>query len=401
MTELLSTNMNRVKIPTILLLLMLLLFGIASAEVRTLLVTGEYRMAVYDTAEDAKHMALLDAKRLALEQAGTYVESITQVKNLDLTRAEMKSYTAGIVEVVTQTVRTLREGSVTVVRVDAMVKIDTDDVSRQIEVLRKNESARAEILRLNSENDRLWKELEAKTQELYTRKSPNGVEELLEQRRQLSKELDFLNLLNSATIALASSNDWIGIGSSTVEGRNRARELLDRAFTLYPTGSRKLDSFWHSSNGILLVEEGDPAGSARAFRNAIRLQPNITDNHANLGGALAESGDLEGAIVELHEAIRLEPNNFVAHMNLGYALLSSGELDAALAEYKELVRLRRDSAVAHGHLGGALYFKGDLDAAIAECRKALRLDPELGLAHVFLGGAFLSKGDLEIGRAHV
>ncbi len=53
----------------------------ASAEIRTISATGEYRMGDNDTRTDAKRLALLDAKRLALEQAGTYIESITEVKN--------------------------------------------------------------------------------------------------------------------------------------------------------------------------------------------------------------------------------------------------------------------------------------------------------------------------------
>ena len=42
-----------------------------------------------DTRADAKRLALLDAKRLALEQAGTYIEGISEVKNLDLAKEEI------------------------------------------------------------------------------------------------------------------------------------------------------------------------------------------------------------------------------------------------------------------------------------------------------------------------
>ena len=70
--------------------------GPAVAEVRTLTATGEYRMGDNDTRTDAKRLALLDAKRLALEQAGTYLESVTEVKNLQVSRDELRAYTAGI-----------------------------------------------------------------------------------------------------------------------------------------------------------------------------------------------------------------------------------------------------------------------------------------------------------------
>src|SRR5574341_2609231 len=111
----------------------------AATEVRTLTATGEYRMGDNDTKTDAKRLALLDAKRQALEQVGTYLEGVTEVKNLRVTKDEIRSYTAGIVEVVEQATRTTLEGETTVVRVDVTVKVDTAVVTRQLGELRKNE----------------------------------------------------------------------------------------------------------------------------------------------------------------------------------------------------------------------------------------------------------------------
>src|SRR5215468_11266872 len=48
--------------------------------------SAEYRMGDHDTRMDATRMAIDDAKRQALEQAATYLESVTEVKNLDVTR---------------------------------------------------------------------------------------------------------------------------------------------------------------------------------------------------------------------------------------------------------------------------------------------------------------------------
>src|SRR5437016_13807568 len=112
------------------MLLCLLSVSNADAEIRTITATGEYRMGDNDSRSDAKRLALLDAKRLALEQAGTYIESITEVENFDLSKEEIRAYTAGIVEVVEQPTRTTMEGATTVVRVDVTVKIDTDVVMR-------------------------------------------------------------------------------------------------------------------------------------------------------------------------------------------------------------------------------------------------------------------------------
>ncbi|HEX9782205.1 MAG TPA: hypothetical protein VGA56_05655, partial [Opitutaceae bacterium] len=137
-----------------------------AAEVRLLTATGEYRMGDNDTKTDAKRLALLDAKRLALEQVGTYLEGVTEVKNLRVTKDEIRSYTAGIVEVVEQATRTALEGETTVVRVDVTVKVDTADVAKQLRELRKNELAKEDLLRAKTEADLLRKELGERNKQL-------------------------------------------------------------------------------------------------------------------------------------------------------------------------------------------------------------------------------------------
>jgi hypothetical protein len=175
----------------------------AAAELRTITATGEYRMGDHDTRADAKRLALLDAKRLALEQAGTYIESITQVKNFDLTKEEIRACTAGIVEVTEQATRITLEGETTVVRVAVTVNIDTDVVVRQIDALRKNETVKAELLRAREEADRLRRERDALQRELAAAKSKPEVEALAQKRRKALTGADVFALLAQALIALA------------------------------------------------------------------------------------------------------------------------------------------------------------------------------------------------------
>ena len=52
-----------------------------------------------DTLITAEESALLRAKRLAIEQAGTYVQSTSELKNLELVDDQVKSVAAGVMEV--------------------------------------------------------------------------------------------------------------------------------------------------------------------------------------------------------------------------------------------------------------------------------------------------------------
>src|ERR1044071_4266034 len=83
------------------------LFGLprlSAADLRTVTGEGEYRMGDRDTREDAVRLATEEAKRHALEQVATYIESISVSNAVDLTKDEIRTYTAGVVHVIEQEV---------------------------------------------------------------------------------------------------------------------------------------------------------------------------------------------------------------------------------------------------------------------------------------------------------
>ncbi|MEK6590914.1 MAG: tetratricopeptide repeat protein, partial [Nitrospinota bacterium] len=68
-------------------------------EIKEIISEGTYNMGDGETPTVAESRALLQAKRLAVEQAGTYVESYSKVKNLELTEDEIKVLASGLMEV--------------------------------------------------------------------------------------------------------------------------------------------------------------------------------------------------------------------------------------------------------------------------------------------------------------
>jgi tetratricopeptide (TPR) repeat protein len=150
----------------------------------------------------------------------------------------------------------------------------------------------------------------------------------------------------------------------------------------------------HSNLGIALYNSGDVTGAIAAYREAIRLRPYDAATQSILGIALSHSGDLPGAIAAYHEAIRLQPDDAVAQCLLGRALSRSGDLPGAIAAYREAIRLQPDDAGAHSLLGSALLGSGDLPGAIAACREAIRLRPDRAESHHDLGAVLMDSGDV-------
>jgi hypothetical protein len=172
-----------------------------SETVRVLTANGEYRMNDHDTRMDAIRLAVEAAKRDALEQVATYLESVTQVKHMDVTRDEIRSYTAGIVTVLDQKISTTLESDTVVVHAELNAEVDPDQVAKAITALRENDSAKTELTALRAETDQLQQRLDAATQALATATSTDEAQTLNQQRQQVLNQLQSNAYLSQAWIS--------------------------------------------------------------------------------------------------------------------------------------------------------------------------------------------------------
>ncbi len=82
-----------------LVTLLLLVPAVGFSETKEIVAEGAYHMGDGETPSVAESRALLQAKRVAVERAGTYVESYSKVKNLQLTEDEIQVLASGLMEV--------------------------------------------------------------------------------------------------------------------------------------------------------------------------------------------------------------------------------------------------------------------------------------------------------------
>jgi serine/threonine protein kinase/tetratricopeptide (TPR) repeat protein len=150
----------------------------------------------------------------------------------------------------------------------------------------------------------------------------------------------------------------------------------------------------HLNLGYALQMQGDQAGAAAAYREALRLDPTYAQAHNNLGNMLQAQKDYAGAVAAYHEALRHDPKHDRAHYNLGNALREQGDLAGAETAFRTAVRIDPEHALAHNNLGNVLLTRGDLAGAEAAIREALRLDPREVRAHNGLGQILFARNDL-------
>jgi hypothetical protein len=93
---------------------------------------GEHRMEDNETKQDAVRLATDAAKRDALEHMASYLNSLTIVKDLQLVTDEIRSYTAGVLTLITKQMTTRFDGNTLVVHVEVTAHADPEDVSQAI-----------------------------------------------------------------------------------------------------------------------------------------------------------------------------------------------------------------------------------------------------------------------------
>lgn len=195
----------------------------ACAEPRVVNAQGEHRMGDRDTREDAIRLATETAKRNALEQVATYLESVTIVDGMDVTKDEIRTYTAGLVLVLNQQISTSLDGDVVVIKADLLAQMDTEEVARAITALRENEDARVQLAELKQENEQLQEELKSVNQVLGSPATPEQVQQAALKRKEI------LNRVQSNAMVSQAWTNWVLVSPMGIP-----QGLLNSASGLFP-----------------------------------------------------------------------------------------------------------------------------------------------------------------------
>lgn len=118
----------------LMVLFLLLICGTCYAETKEIIAEGTYNMGDNDTPVTAENGALMNAKRSAIEQAGTYIESYSQTNNFQLTKDEVTTLATGVIQtiILDKGKTTNQDGNITFwVKVKCL--INNDNLKKQLE----------------------------------------------------------------------------------------------------------------------------------------------------------------------------------------------------------------------------------------------------------------------------
>ncbi|MDA9975782.1 glycosyltransferase [Alphaproteobacteria bacterium] len=149
-----------------------------------------------------------------------------------------------------------------------------------------------------------------------------------------------------------------------------ARVVLDLALSRYPDNA----TAWFLIGEAQELEK-DVDAARRAFKQVIRLRPNLPLAHFRLGQLSRNSGAVATAIPAFREAARLQPDNVRHHAELASVLYEARLTEEAVTAFKKQTILAPEDPEGHYNIAIALPLLGAREAGLREFRRTTTLDP--------------------------
>jgi tetratricopeptide (TPR) repeat protein/predicted Ser/Thr protein kinase len=120
----------------------------------------------------------------------------------------------------------------------------------------------------------------------------------------------------------------------------------------------------------------DPREAARAFREAIRINPDDPRYHVNLGVALRDFGGNDEALAAYRRAVEIAPDLAGAWTNIGVMLKERGRYREAIDVYRRARDLAPRDMQTYAALASLHLRVGECDRAVAAARELVALQPD-------------------------
>lgn len=174
-------NGNFIKISVLIFVFCLLFSQFLYAQSKeTIYASYKYTLGDSDTKSDAKKIAFIEAKRICLEKAGSYIESKTEVSDFRLSKDEIKTYTGGIlkVEIVSEEFKAVGENLT--LFMDVKAEVDLQEVKNNLKRVKEDKKFAEKI----KEQEKQLQELEDKIKNLQQQLSSNDFDKNVKIRKE-------------------------------------------------------------------------------------------------------------------------------------------------------------------------------------------------------------------------
>ena len=226
---------------------------------------------------------------------------------------------------------------------------------------------------------------------------PSGIQQIVADPKpgQILKITETAQASSPPPLQLPSANSdaqqKFELGISLAK-QNRNAEAI-RAFSEAIRGNPDLTEA-HFSLGVLLARQGKEthAEAMQQFLEVLRLNPQDVDAHVNISNLLEAEGDLTASVGAMQKAATFAIEKTELYIILGQKQDKAGQYPQAAESFREALKSGRPLARAHFGLGMALKHLRRYDEAIPEFETVLRLNPQDPIAHFELGWLLAEQG---------
>jgi tetratricopeptide (TPR) repeat protein len=286
------------------------------AETREIVAEGTYIMGDGETPIIAEGRAVEQAKRYAVEQAGTYVKSYSRVKNFVIAEDEIEVLASGMLEItILDKKRTVEADALKFwVKLKATVKPDKIDVI--VERIRENGIGQ-EYARIKDAYDKTQAELTKLKEQLAAAKEEPERKKIIGEFSVQEKEFRTHQLFSDALSAFSAGR------------MDEAIELLSRTVGEDPSFNQA-----YQLRGWVHLKQSEYDKAILDFDKVMALTPNSAKAYAGRGICHSNKNRYKAAIADLTQALQLNPGfprdlEDRIHGHLGRSLLAEGNLQQA------------------------------------------------------------------------
>jgi tetratricopeptide (TPR) repeat protein len=142
----------------------------------------------------------------------------------------------------------------------------------------------------------------------------------------------------------------------------------------------------HNNLGAIFKQLGELEKAKECYEKAIEINPNYADAYNNLGVLFKELGNFQKAKECFEKAISINPNNANSHNNLGITFKDLGQYQKAKSCYEKAIEINSNFTDAHNNLGNIFQDLGELQKAKECFEKAIEINPNYKNAYWNLHG---------------
>ena len=157
----------------LIIIFLLYSYSLSFSQIKIVYASHKYVMGDRDTKSDARRICFLEAKRMCLEKAGTYIESNTEVLNYKLTKDQIKAYSAAVIqtEIVKDTIQFIN-GAMTV-SMTVKATVDLKKFNEMVGNIRKDSSLEEKLLNQQAQINELKDNLKTDERPAWREMKPN------------------------------------------------------------------------------------------------------------------------------------------------------------------------------------------------------------------------------------